>query len=24
MKSGVYNLRIKMADGFINKKIVVN
>ncbi len=23
MKSGVYNLRIKMADGFINKKIVV-
>ena len=24
LKSGVYNLRIKMADGFINKKVVVN
>lgn len=24
LKSGVYNLRIKMADGFVNKKIVVN
>jgi PKD repeat protein len=24
LRSGVYNLRLKMADGFINKKIVVN
>ena len=24
LKSGVYNLQIKMADGFISKKIVVN
>lgn len=24
LKSGIYNLQIKMADGFINKKIVVN
>ncbi len=24
MKSGVYNLRVKMIDGFVNKKIVVN
>jgi hypothetical protein len=24
LKSGVYNLRVKMADGFVNKKIVVN
>lgn len=24
LKSGVYNLRIKMADGFVNKKIVIN
>ena len=24
LKAGVYNLRVKMADGFVNKKIVVN
>ena len=24
LKSGVYNLQLKMADGFMNKKIVVN
>jgi PKD repeat protein len=24
LKSGVYNVRIKMVDGFVNKKIVVN
>ena len=24
LKSGVYNLKVKMEDGFINKKIVVN
>jgi hypothetical protein len=24
LRSGIYNLQIKMADGFINKKIVVN
>lgn len=24
LKSGIYNIRIKMADGFINKKIVVD
>jgi PKD repeat protein len=23
LKSGVYNLRVKMADGFVNKKIVI-
>ena len=23
LKSGVYNLQVKMADGFVNKKIVV-
>jgi len=24
LKSGIYNLKISMADGSINKKIVVN
>ncbi|MEI6455522.1 MAG: T9SS type A sorting domain-containing protein [bacterium] len=24
LKSGIYNLKLKMADGYINKKIVVN
>jgi hypothetical protein len=24
LKSGIYNLKVRMADGFINKKIVVN
>jgi PKD repeat protein len=24
LKSGIYNLQVKMADGFVNKKIVVN